>query len=283
MRIPVTDLTDPRLAAYAALGDPAGLAREGRFVAEGRLVLVRLLAAGGYQVESVLVSPAAAGQLAGALDRLDPSVPVYVAPAALLARLTGFNIHRGCLALVRRPRPRSLAQVLPAPGRPALLVVLERLANPDNVGGVFRNALAFGAAGVLLDPATSDPLYRKAIRTSMAATLAVPWARCAAWPNDLAQLTAAGIDLVALVTDPEAPAIGGAGAPPSDAAWFRCPPRVALLVGHEGDGLTAAALAHAARRVRIPMAPGVDSLNAATAAGIALHHLACACGTIPLA
>jgi len=306
VRFPVTNVADPRLAPYAALGDPARLAREGRFVAEGRLVLQRLVAAGSYDIDSVVVSPAAAAQLAEALDRLDPAVPVYVAPTALLEQLTGFNIHRGCLALVRRPVMRSLEELLPPRTLPALLVVLERVANPDNVGGVFRNALAFGASAVLVDPATADPLYRKAIRTSMAATLAVPWSRCADWPGDLARLAAAGLDVVALVTDLDAPPLGGAGAPPPADLGGRAAeparddatgapasgsnpvasrranpvPRIALLVGHEGDGLSAPALAHAARRVRIPMAPGADSLNAATATGIALYHFAHACGTI---
>jgi tRNA G18 (ribose-2'-O)-methylase SpoU len=307
VRFPVATVADPRLAPYAALGDPARLAREGRFVAEGRLVLQRLVAAGGYDIDSVVVSPAAAAQLAEALDRLDPTVPVYVAPTALLEQLTGFNVHRGSLALVRRPVMRPLEEVLPRRTLPALLVVLERVANPDNVGGVFRNALAFGASGVLVDPATADPLYRKAIRTSMAATLTVPWSRCADWPGDLARLAAAGIDVVALVTERDAPPLGGAGVlpPPADLGGRAAasagdaatgPPasgsnpvanrlanpasRIALLVGHEGDGLSAPALAHATRRVRIPMAPGADSLNAATATGIALHYFAHACGTI---
>jgi tRNA G18 (ribose-2'-O)-methylase SpoU len=269
VRSVVTGVTDARLAAYAALGDPQRLARDGVFVAEGRLVLQRLVAAAPDAIESVLLSPAAAAQLAETLARLDPAVPVFVAPVELLAGVTGFNIHRGCLAIARRPAPRPLDALLPPAGAPALVLVLERLANPDNVGGAFRNALAFGATGVLLDPATADPLYRKAIRTSMAATLTVPWTRSTDWPADLDRLAGAGLDIVALVTDRDVPPLEAVAAP-----------RVALLVGHEGEGLSAAALAHATRRVRIAMAPGADSLNAATAAGIALHHAARACGTI---
>jgi tRNA G18 (ribose-2'-O)-methylase SpoU len=141
--------------------------------------------------------------------------------------------------------------------------VLENVADPDNVGSLFRNAAAFGAGGVLLSPGGGDPLYRKALRASMGATLEVPFARAGAWPGVLRDVSSAGFRLVALAPGArhaiDALAVG---------------PLSALLVGSEGDGLSAAALAAADVAVRIPIEPRVDSLNVATAAAIALHRLA---------
>jgi tRNA G18 (ribose-2'-O)-methylase SpoU len=140
---------------------------------------------------------------------------------------------------------------------------LEQITSPDNVGGLFRNALAFGARGVLLCPRTCDPLYRKAIRVSMGASLLVPFARCSEWPAPLKLLREAGYRVVALHPGEDASPIATATAASE---------RLVLLLGTEGGGLSESALAQADERVRIPMAPGVDSLNVATASGIALHH-----------
>lgn len=269
-RLDIDRLDDPCLAPYRDVSDRELLVRLGRFVAEGRLVVERLVRASADRVDSVLVTPAAFSALRAALLPRLATLPVYVVPADLLAELTGFNLHRGCLALARRPPPATLDQILPPAGEASLVLVLERLANADNVGGLFRNARAFGAGAVVLDPGTTDPLYRKAIRTSMGASLEVPWARGEEWPASLQRLREAGFTLVAL--SPEGDLLG---AEPAGAAR-----RIALLVGHEGSGLGDAALALADRRVRIPMVPGVDSLNAATAGGIALHHYARYCGLI---
>ena len=147
------------------------------------------------------------------------------------------------------------------------LVVLEGITNADNVGGVFRNAAAFGANAVVLDPTCCDPLYRKAIRTSMAATLRVPYARAEQWPHDLAELHAHGFTIVALT--PKVPSL-----PLDELAQRLRPPKIAWLVGTEGEGLTAHALSFADQRVRIPIAAEVDSLNLAVAVGIALYRTA---------
>jgi tRNA G18 (ribose-2'-O)-methylase SpoU len=172
-------------------------------------------------------------------------------------------VHRGCLALVERPRPASIDEVL----RDArLVVVLEDVANADNVGGVFRNAAAFGVDAVLLSPSCCDPLYRKAIRTSMAATLQVPFARIADWPRGLAALGARGFTTVGLT--PRAPA----QSLDSFAAASR-PARIALLVGNEGAGLSREAEAAAHHLVRVPIRPDVDSLNLVVATGIVLSRL----------
>ena len=144
--------------------------------------------------------------------------------------------------------------------------MLEAVANADNVGGIFRNAAAFGAGAVLLSPACCDPLYRKAIRTSMAAVLRVPFARCDDWPQDLVRLRDRGFRIVALT--PREPA-----AMLADFAARPRPERVALLAGTEGAGLSAAAEQLADERVRIPIESAVDSLNVAVAVGIALHAL----------
>ena len=147
---------------------------------------------------------------------------------------------------------------------PGLVLALEDVSNPDNVGGVFRNARAFGADAIFLSAGCADPLYRKAIRTSMGASLVTPFAHLPGWADGLAQLRAAGYTLVALTPDPSALDIAHLGAAPS---------RVALLLGAEGPGLSAETRAAADLRMQIAMAPGVDSLNVATAAAIALHRL----------
>jgi tRNA G18 (ribose-2'-O)-methylase SpoU len=201
-------------------------------------------------------------------------VPVFVGEREVFLGLTGHDLHRGCLALVERPRALTLLDVLATSvpsqgtevGAGGTVVILEGVSNADNVGGVFRNAAAFGADAVLLSPTCCDPLYRKAIRTSMAATLQVPYARVGDWPRGLADLSARGFTIAALtLREPSVPLAEFAASPR--------PSRVALLVGTEGHGLTPDAEAMADIRVRIPIATTVDSLNLAVAVGIALHQL----------
>jgi tRNA G18 (ribose-2'-O)-methylase SpoU len=254
---------DARLADYAATADPA-LARErGLFVVEGRLVVARLIEARRYAIHSVFVSDAARRALGAVLDALDPRTPVYVGPTELFRHATGYNIHRGCLALAVRP-PATEPLALARQARTA--VVLEAVANPDNVGGVFRNAAAFGVDAVFLCPSTSDPLYRKAIRTSMGATLRVPFARIDDWPGGLSRLREAEFRLVALTPRADAP-------PLDEYVAGAVPARLALLVGNEGIGLSEEVVARADDRIRIPIHADVDSLNVAVAAGIALARL----------
>jgi tRNA G18 (ribose-2'-O)-methylase SpoU len=183
---------------------------------------------------------------------------VYVVPPAVMNDVAGFNIHRGCLALARRPLPRTLADL--ALDTAQRLLVAEGVNNPDNIGSLFRNAAALGADAVILGPDCADPLYRKAIRTSMAATLLVPWAEAAAWPHDLERVRAAGFAIAACTPAADA-------TPVHDVHW---PARTAVLVGAERDGLSAEALARADLRVRIPMHGAMDSLNVATAAAVVL-------------
>jgi len=256
---------DARAAAYRDLGDGELLRGRGLFVAEGRLVVRRVIADARYRIESLLLNDAAVHDLAASLDTLHAAVPVLVCDTQDFAALTGFNIHRGCLALVHRPRPTPLAALIDAASS---LVVLDAVANPDNVGGVFRNAAAFGVGGVVLGPTTCDPLYRKAVRTSMAATLQVPFARAreAEWPAALDAMRGRGFTIAALT--PREPS------EPLDAfAARRGSARVALVVGAEGAGVTPAIEAASDARVRIPVSGAVDSLNLAVAVGIALYTL----------
>lgn len=265
--IPVQSLDDPRVARYRAVADPAQLLADGLFVVEGRLVVPRLLErsaepgrwAGAAQ--SVLLSPAAFAQMQDTMAR-HPSVPVFVVPQTVMDGLVGFNMHRGCLALARRPAiPVLTADTL---GDARRIVVLEGVNNPDNIGGIFRSAAALGADLVVLGPACADPLYRKSVRTSMGATLDVPYATAGDWPAALELLSDNDVEVVALTTE--------AGAHP----LHRFVPRgsrLALLAGAEGPGLSQAALERSDTRITIPMTGRVDSLNVATAIAIALYHV----------
>jgi tRNA G18 (ribose-2'-O)-methylase SpoU len=256
---------DLRVAAYRGVRDGELLRSSGLFVAEGRHIVRRVAVDARYRVHSLLVNDAALNGLEPVLDRLGASVPILVAEPQTLSAIAGYDVHRGCLALVHRP-PSVPVDVLAETA--ALLVVLEGVSNADNVGGIFRNAAAFGAGGVLLSPTCCDPLYRKAIRTSMGATLSVPFARIGQddWPRVLTRLSAAGFTIVAMTPREPSDSMESFAARPRAA-------RVALMLGTEGAGLTPAAESAADFRVRIPIDADVDSLNVATAAAIALYEL----------
>ncbi|MBI5209870.1 MAG: RNA methyltransferase [Elusimicrobia bacterium] len=265
----VTDAADPRLADYADTRDPDELKRRGVFIAESREVVRALIKTRRFGVRSLLVVESMLRSLADDLAELDDAAPVYVAERDLMTSVAGYDVHRGCLAAGERGGTRSLADLLVSaagPGR-RVVVALEAVSNPDNVGGIFRNALAFRADGVVLGPGCADPLYRKAIRTSMAASLRVGFAPVLDMAASLAALRAAGFLVVALT----------AKGPAVDLARFASEPRsrgrLALVVGSEGPGLSDATLRAADVSVRIAMAPDVDSLNVGTASGIALHRL----------
>ena len=261
--IRIEDEGDVRLADYRNVPDPELLARRQLFVAEGRLVVRRLLAVSRMAARSVMVTEPALAAIGDLLEGR-PGLPVYVVPQRVMDLVTGFNIHRGCLALGERPAQRSWADLA---GAAARLAILERVGNADNVGAVFRSAAALGFDGVLLGPSCADPLYRKAIRTSMGAALTLPFAALAPWPEALHRLRGTGWTVLALVPAPDAPPL-----------WDVIPGtvngKVAVAIGHEGEGLTADARGACGREARIPMAPGIDSLNAATAAAIAFYEVA---------
>jgi tRNA G18 (ribose-2'-O)-methylase SpoU len=268
--IEIESLDDPRVALYRNLKDRDLRSRCDAFVVEGRENLECLLDRSPHTPESLLLSRRASRTLAPRLAGLPDHIPVYVAERRVLADIVGFDMYRGVLALCRREREPSFEELFPpraaSNGSAAPVVALEALTNHDNVGGIFRNAEAFGAAGVLLCPRVCDPLYRKAIRTSLGATLCVPFVRATTWPEPLARLRAAGYTLAALHPDAHSTALSS-----SDPDLGSRP--LALLVGTEGPGLSAEALALCDVRLRIEMAAGIDSINVATACAIALHHL----------
>jgi len=264
--IPIEDPSDERVSDYIGLTDPdlrrrreqAGGADGGFFIAEGVGVLRQLLRS-RYRVRSLFLTPQRFGALEPHLGGVD--APVYVAAQEIVNLVSGFPLHRGAIASAHRgPLPDAGAIADGA----QLLVVTEGINDHENLGALFRNAAAFGAGGVLLDPSTADPLYRRSVRVSMGQVLHVAFTVAAPWPDALADLRRRGFEVLALTPAPDA----------EDLDDVEPRPRQALLVGAEGPGLSQAALAAADRRVRIPMAVEVDSLNVATAAAIALHHLA---------
>ena len=251
---------DDRLSEFRNVPDPQLLVRRGLFVAEGRLVVTRLLAS-RTETRALLVTEAALASLRGSLWTIE-TFPVYVAPQAVMDGVTGFHFHRGCLAVGVRPPARDWREVMSGARR---LVVLERVGNVDNVGSIFRNAAAFGVDGVLLQGDCADPLYRKAIRTSMGASLTMPYAT-APWPDVLRELGSSGWSTVAMTPATDAPLL-------RDVATISRASPIAIVLGHEGGGLTDDALAACTHRARIAMAEGVDSVNVATAAAIALYEI----------
>jgi tRNA G18 (ribose-2'-O)-methylase SpoU len=258
----VLSANDPRIADYAHVGDPLWLLQQGLFVAEGRLVVRRLIESRAFSIRSMLVTPPARNALS---DLLHPALAVHVCDQDVMNAIAGFNFHRGCLALAVRPPAAERLDRFVGMHR---LLALEGVGNPDNVGGLFRVAAAFGVGGVLLDQASGDPLYRKAIRTSMGASLQIPFARVTRWWPALDSLRAAGAEVLALTPQRDA-------APVWKVAGEVSPDRpLILLLGAEGPGLSPESLAQADRRVRIPIAGGIDSLNVAVAGGIALSAFA---------
>jgi tRNA G18 (ribose-2'-O)-methylase SpoU len=257
----IDDAGDPRLEAYRAVRERDLAGREGLFVAEGRVVLEKAIAAMPGAIASVVVAEHRLAALADVLAGLPAATPVYAAGQAAMEEVVGFPIHRGILAVGRRPErdARDLIAGLPMG---ALVVGLVGIANHDNMGGIFRNAAAFGADAVLLDETCCDPLYRKAIRVSVGAALTVPFARAGDAAGLVAALDGAGFETVALSPRGEV-----------ELGDLRVRPRAAALFGAEGPGLPETTLART-RAVRIAMAGGFDSLNVATTSGIVLHHLA---------
>ena len=265
LRIATVD--DPRVRDFRVISDPGLMRDGGLFVAEGRLAVERLLAS-RFTTRAVLLTESLLARLEPALSACvsDGGVPdVYLADSAQLRQITGFRFHRGCLALGARPAPPQSAADLPVDAaRP--LVALEGVSNPDNVGSIFRSAAAFGVSAVVLSPTCADPLYRKAIRTSMGTTLTLPFQVAEEWPDALLRPRASGARLVALTPEPGATDLE-AFVQQSDGV------PVTLLLGNEGEGVSSAALHLCDVRVRIDIDPAVDSLNVATAASIVLQRL----------
>jgi tRNA G18 (ribose-2'-O)-methylase SpoU len=282
--ITITDPADPRVDAYRAqkdawlrarhresggpaAGDATGTGYDGGlFMAEGALVL-RQLAESRYQAESLLVIEARLTGIEPELKRLADETPVYAVSREIMEQICGFDMHRGILCAARRGIDRTAEEVMDAA---AVLVVLEDLSNHDNVGGIFRSAAALAGpdrVGVLLSPRCCDPLYRKAIRVSMGWALRVPFATIDPWPQGIARLHERGWTTLAMTPGEGSVPIGQIEREPGTIA------KRAILIGAEGPGLSDATLAVATRKVRIPIHPAVDSLNAMVSASIAIERL----------
>ena len=259
----IDDPDDPRIQGYRQVRERDLVGRQGGFMAEGEVVLRAWIRSGlRHSLTSALVAETRVEALRPLLDALPDGTPVYQTAPAVMDAIVGFHIHRGILALGRKAPEPDVETLLAGLGPRALVVALFGVANHDNIGGVFRNAAAFGAGAVLLDGACCDPLYRKAIRVSVGAALITPFARLGPGVDALDLLARRGFEAIAL---------SPAGALPL--ARLRRADRAALLLGAEGPGLPAAVMARALA-VSIPMAGEFDSLNVATACGVALNHLA---------
>ena len=264
MIVPITDPSDPRIEHYRDIRERDLVGRQGLFVAEGKVVLEKLLGSPSHLPVSLLIAEHRLPALADLVAKVPEEVPVFAAAQPVLDSIAGFPLHRGILAIGRRtgtPSAEALLEGLPAQ---ATVLVLSAIANHDNMGGIFRNAAAFGAAAILLDADCCDPLYRKSIRVSVGATLLVPYAELRRDEDLLALLHCHGFSALALS--------------PSGARTLSKvvpAPRTAAILGAEGPGLSRALLEQS-ETVRIPMAAGFDSLNVATTSGIVLHHIASA-------
>lgn len=259
--IPIDDPNDPRVAAYRDIKERDLVGRQGLFIAEGETVLRAFVRDAPGRVRSLLIDGKRAGKLDDMFARLPEGAPVYVAGQAVLDAIAGFHLHRGVLAVGEKPASPSADALLARTGPKAVVLVLMGIANHDNLGGIFRNAAAFGVDGVILDGDCCDPFYRKAIRVSIGATLSVPTAWLAPDEDVVALLERHGFQGLAL-------------SPAADETLARLEPpaRAAVLLGAEGPGLPRSVMDRV-RTVGIPMANGFDSLNVATTSGIVLHHL----------
>ncbi|WP_026616422.1 TrmH family RNA methyltransferase [Ensifer aridi] len=262
----IEDPADPRITGFVSIKERDLTGRQGRFIAEGTVVL-RMLAAAhragrGIAAEAILLLENRIAGLADALAKFPADIPVFVADERVFDAIAGFNMHRGVLALGRRdqmPGRDALIAALPAS---SLVLAACGISNHDNMGSLFRNAAAFGVDAVLMDASSCDPMYRKAIRVSVGSVLTLPFAREGTAAELIEQLQAAGFALWGLSPRGE---MDITAIPPA--------PRTALLVGTEGEGLPETILS-AIRTARIRQRPGLDSLNVAMAAGIALHQVA---------
>jgi tRNA G18 (ribose-2'-O)-methylase SpoU len=252
------DPADPTFDGFRRLNEPRFRRRyessSGTFIAEGPTVIAHIAAHAASLLEMILVDNRMRERLPSALD-----VPVHVVDQAFLAEVVGFEFHRGMLAMCRRPPMSTLEHVASLRS----VAVLEGINDHVNLGSIIRAAAGLGIDGLMMDPSTADPWYRRSVRVSMGTVVDVPMVRAQRWPADLDVLADAGMTLVAAT-----PAAGADDIRTVDAIT-----RPAVMLGAEGAGLTSEALAFAAVRVRIPMHRGVDSLNVGQAAAVLFDRL----------
>ncbi|MEI5682140.1 MULTISPECIES: TrmH family RNA methyltransferase [unclassified Mesorhizobium] len=258
--IRIDDPADPRVAPYMDIRERDLAGRQGRFVAEGKVVLNVLFSARRFEAESVLLLENRLAGMTETLKSAPADVPVYVASSDVLDGIAGFHMHRGVLAIGRKRPPETIETILETLPERALVVVLVGIANHDNIGAIFRNAAAFGADAILLDETCCDPLYRKAIRVSVGAALKVPFAVASETGSLVDTLGKHGFEQIAL--SPQGTV---------DCRDMARPQRLALWFGTEGEGLPEK-LMRRLKTVKIAMTGGFDSLNVAAASAITLHH-----------
>lgn len=268
--IEISDFAAPELDAYARLTEAQLRNRlepeKGIFIAESTKVIGTALDA-GYEPVSLLMEPKhIEGQAAEIIARCG-DIPVYTAQRSVLAGLTGYELTRGVLCAMRRPKPRSLEEVCAGARRAA---VLEGIVDATNVGAIFRSAAALNMDVVLLTPTCGDPLYRRAARVSMGTVFQIPWARIgetpADWPHPgLDRLRELGFKTAAMALSDNSVSI--------DDPQLVSEEKLAIVLGTEGDGLSGSTIADCDYTVKIPMAHGVDSLNVAAASAVAFWEL----------
>lgn len=278
MIIELETLDDPRLADYTKLTDVALRksleAERGLYMAEGDKVIGRAINA-GHTPRSFIMSVRWLETLQPIIEQATGhpdggDIPVYVASEELIEELTGFHVHRGALAAMNRPELPSVEEFLGPDSTARRIVVLENLVNHTNVGAVFRSMAALGFDAVLLTDSASDPLYRRAVRVSMGTVFQVPWTRIPHWPRSMQMLKDRGWITASLALRDDALPLDQFAQLPDVMAPDS---KVALILGTEGDGLSAATISHADHAVVIPMAGGVDSLNVAAAGAVAAWEL----------
>ena len=268
--IEINDFSAPELDVYARLTEVQLLSRrdlsEGLFIAESPKVVERALDA-GYEPVSMLLEPKHIDAHAADIVRRVGDIPIFTAPLSVLTELTGFPLTRGVLCAMRRKPLRTVEELCAGARRVA---ILENVMNPTNVGAIFRSAAALGMDAVLLTPASSDPLYRRAVRVSMGTVFQVPWTffggESGAWPHPgIDTLRALGFRTAAMALREDSVSL-------RDERLCR-EERLAVILGTEGDGLAASTIADCDYTVRIPMTHGVDSLNVAAASAVAFWQL----------
>ena len=264
--IEVTDLAAPELDAYARLTEAQLRNRlepdKGVFIAESPKVIATALDAGYEPLSLLMERRHIEGDAQPILARCG-GIPVYTAERETLARLTGFELTRGVLCAMRRPRLPSVEEVC---ARARRVAVLEGIVDHTNVGAIFRSAAALGVDAVLLTSAGSDPLYRRAVRVSMGTVFQVPWTYLPEDTDWQETLHALGFQTAAMALRDDSLRI--------DDKRLRTVPRLAIVLGTEGDGLASNTIAACDYTVRIPMTHGVDSLNVAAASAVAFYQLA---------
>ena len=260
--IRIVDPDDPRVAPFRNIRERDLVGRQGRFIAEGRVVLRSLAVSKRFEADAILLLENRVAGLADLLERFNPDIPVLVCGRDVIDQIAGFPMHRGVLAVGRSVAPATLSDRFSELGDEALVLVCAGISNHDNLGSLFRNASAFCADFVCLDEQCCDPLYRKSIRVSVGTTLTMPYVTGGDVGDIVSDLEDAGFDVLAL-------------SPTGQKSVERLEPgrRTALIVGTEGEGLPADLLKQI-QTIRIAQSPALDSLNVSMAAGIALHMMA---------